>query len=97
MPLAEDKVEGPSPQLEYLGILLDSVALEARPAPQRFWEIHQELSTWSTCTHCRKQKLLSLISILSFAAKVIPAGRTFLHRMLDLTITAFYPSRTPST
>lgn len=89
MPLAEDKVEGPSSQLEYLGILLDSVALEARLTPKRLREIHQALSTWSTCTHCRKQKLLSLIGILSFAAKVVPADKTFLRRMIDLTTTAF--------
>ena len=45
VPLAEVKVEGPSLQLEYLGILLDSVALEARLSPQRLQEIHQSLTT----------------------------------------------------
>ena len=34
-----------------------------------------------------KQELLSLIGTLSFAAKVVPAGRTFLRRMIDLSTT----------
>ena len=87
MPLAEDKVDGPSTQLEYLEILLDSLALEARLSPERLLEIHQSLSTWSTRTHCRKQELLSLIGTLSFAAKVVPAGSTFLRRMIDTATT----------
>ena len=81
-------MEGPSLQLEYLGILLDSVALEARLSPQRLQEIHQSLNTWSLRTHCRKQELLSLIGTLSFAARVVPAGSTFLRRMIDLATTA---------
>ena len=87
VPLAEDKVDGPSMQLEYLRILLDSLALEARLSPERLLEIHQSLSTWSTRTHCRKQELLSLIGTLSFAAKVVPAGSTFLRRMIDTATT----------
>ena len=34
---------------------------------------------------CTKQQLLSLIGKLSFACKVVPAGRTFLCRMIDLS------------
>ena len=35
------------------------------------------------CSH--KWDLLSLIGLLSFAAKVVPPGRTFLRRMIDLS------------
>ena len=34
---------------------------------------------------CTKQQLLSLIGKLSFACKVVPAGRIFLCRMIDLS------------
>ena len=33
-----------------------------------------------------KHELLSLIGKLSFACKVLPAGRIFLHRLIDLSI-----------
>ena len=66
-PLAEEKREGPTTCLEYLGILLDSTALEARLPPHKLEGIHQALRRWAARTQCRKQELLSLIGTLSFA------------------------------
>ena len=86
VPLAEDKMEGPSTTLEYLGITLDSANLEARLSPEKLQDIHTSLDQWSGRQHCAKSELLSLIGTLSFAAKVVPAGRTFLRRMIDLSI-----------
>ena len=37
---------------------------------------------------CTKRQLLSLIGKLSFACKVVPAGRIFLRRLLNLSMTA---------
>ena len=34
---------------------------------------------------CKKQELLSLIGKLSFACKVVPSGRIFLHRLIGLS------------
>ena len=87
VPLAEDKMEGPSTTLEYLGITLDSANLEARLSPEKLQDIHTSLDQWSGRQHCAKSELLSLIGTLSFAAKVVPAGRTFLRRMIDLSMT----------
>ena len=85
IPLAEDKREGPTTCLEYLGILLDSASLEARLPPNRLKDIHQALGAWANSSSCSKRELLSLIGTLSFAAKVVPASRTFLRRMIDLS------------
>ena len=87
VPLAEDKVDGPSTTIPFLGITLDSVQLEARLPPDKLTRIKQELQTWSTKETTSKRELLSLIGTLSFAAKVIPPGRTFLRRMIDLAST----------
>ena len=87
IPLAEDKLEGPSTQLAYLGILLDSEALEARLPLDKLADLHASISTWRGRSHCVKQELLSFIGTLSFAAKVVPAGRTFLRRMINLSTT----------
>ena len=94
--LAEEKVEGPTTCLEYLGILLDSIALEAWLPPDKLDDIHQALHRWSTQTECRKQELLSLIGTLRFAAKVVPAGQSFLRRMIDTSTTARNPQETIS-
>ena len=85
VPLAADKIESPSTTLEYLGILLDSSLLEARLSAAK---LHTSLAQWSGRQGRSKQELLSLIGTLSFAAKVVPAGRTFLRRMIDLSTTA---------
>ena len=41
---------------------------------------------------CTKHDLLSLIGKLSFAAKIIPPGRTFLRHLIDLSTTVARPS-----
>ena len=92
IPLAEDKREGPTTQLEYLGILLDSDALEARLPSDKLHDIRASLQQWLDRIQCTKHELLSLIGTLSFAAKVVPAGRTFLRRMIDLSTTATQPT-----
>ena len=81
-------MEGPSTSLEYLGILLDSASLEALLPPDKLQDIHSALNQWMARQQSSKQELLSLIGTLSFAAKVVPAGRTFLRRMIDLSTTA---------
>ena len=88
IPLAEDKLAGPTTELEYLGILLDSAELEARLPPDKLHDIKSSLHQWTDRSQCSKRDLLSLIGTLSFAAKVVPAGRTFLRRMIDLSTTA---------
>jgi hypothetical protein len=85
VPLADDKREGPTTCLEYLGIILDSAFLEARLPPDKFQDIHHSLDIWATRSSCSKRELLSLIGTLSFADKVVPAGRTFLRSMIDLS------------
>ena len=82
-PLAAEKLEGPATVLEFLSILLDSDKLEARLPPDKLEDLHHALSAWETKRSCTKRELLSLIGTLSFAAKVVPAGRTFLHRLID--------------
>ena len=46
-----------------------------------------ELQSFTTRKKCTKRQLLSLIGKLSFACKVVPAGRIFLRRLIDLSMT----------
>ena len=95
-PPGRRETRGTTTCLEYLGILLDSTALEARLPPDKLEDIHQALHRWSARTQCKKQELLSLIGTLSFSAKVVPAGRSFLRRMIDTSTTARTPQETIS-
>ena len=81
--IADEKLEGPATSIVFLGILLDTVALEARLPTEKLYAIKAELCQWLSRTSCTKRELLSLIGLLSFAAKVVPPGRTFLRRMID--------------
>ena len=86
-PVKPEKVLGPSTILPILGILLETVAGEARLPDDKLTALKQELQYFhslATTNHmCTKRQLLSLIGKLAFACKVIPAGRIFLRRLLD--------------
>jgi hypothetical protein len=84
MPIALDKLVGPSTQLTYLGIEIDSIAMEARLDAARLATTKEMLSAWSEQSRCSHRDLLSLIGTLSFVAKVVRPGRIFLRRMINL-------------
>ena len=73
----------PTTCLTFLGVQLDTVAGVASLPTDKLTAILQELHTFSTLTRCTKRALLSLIGKLSFAAKVIPAWRIFIQRLID--------------
>ena len=77
-------MEGPSTLLTVLGIELDSLLLQARLPQEKFDRIHTLLVSWSLKRHCTRKELESLIGNLQHACKVVPSGRTFLRRMVNL-------------
>ncbi len=82
-----EKVQGPATTLTILGIELDTVLKQARLPSEKLTALLEELSRFSSLyscqSRCTKRQLLSLIGKLAFACKVIPAGRSFLRRLLD--------------
>ena len=48
IPLALNKAEGPSTTLEFLGILLDTVRMEARLPPEKLARIQTSIQEWLT-------------------------------------------------
>ena len=67
-----------------LGILLDSSKWEMRLPVDKLAALQTDIQSWLECRQCTKRQLLSLVGSLSFAAKVVPPGRTFVRRLLDL-------------
>ena len=87
VPLAEDKLVGPTNNITFLGIEIDSVAGVIRLPQEKLDDLMKKLSEWNNRKKCTKRELLSLIGSLSFTCKVIKCGRFFLRRLIDLSST----------
>ena len=61
--------------------------MEARLSPTKIQKINEPGHLISQKEKCTKRELLSLISSVSFAARVVVPGRTFLSRMICLSCT----------
>ena len=91
IPIAVNKTEGPCTTLEFMGIILDTVRMEARLPADKVERIQASLALFQTKKTCTLKELQSLIGTLNFAFKVIPPGRPFLQRMIELTRTVSKP------
>ena len=87
VPLAPDKLVGPSKKLVFLGIEIDAELMIISLPEDKLSEIMSMLDFWSHRKKCTKRELLSLIGSLSFASKIIKCGRLFLRRLIDLSTT----------
>ena len=85
LPPEPEKDEGPATTISFLGMELDSAALEVRLPPEKLHRMRAELARWRGRKACRKRELLSLIGVLSHACKAVRAGRSFLRRLIDLS------------
>ena len=84
IPLHPDKLEGPLTCLTILAIELDSLNLQAHFPQDKFDRMTALLEDWSQKRWCKRKELESLIGHLQHACKVVPQGRSFLRRMINL-------------
>ena len=84
-PVVASKTVGPSQVIEFMGIVLDSVRMEARLPQDKLARINELLSSFKKRRSVRLVELQSLIGTLQFACKVVVPGRTFLQRAINLT------------
>ena len=59
--------------------------MEIRLPTEKLAEVMGLLESWTATKKCTKRALLALIGKLSFCARIIPSGRTFLRRLIDLS------------
>lgn len=85
IPLSIKKTIGPLTELEFLGIILDSVNMQAKLPADKVQRLTDMLKTFCQMKFCTKLKLLSLLGHMSFASKVIVPGRSFMSYLLELT------------
>lgn len=84
VPLAEEKIEGPCTCLSFLGIELDSSSMQARLPQDKLDRLGQELAQWQDKKSCTRRELEHLVGLLQFACKVVPQGRPFVRRLINL-------------
>ena len=85
VPLAEEKIEGPTTSLVFLGILINSVRRELRLPPEKLDRLCCQLRGWLQRKRCTKRELLSIAGQLQHSAMAVWPGRTFLRRLFDLS------------
>ena len=88
LPVATEKDEGPATAISFVGIELDSGAMEIRLPQDKLTRLKSDLAGWRGRKACKKRDLLSLIGVLSHACKAFRAGRSFLRRLIDLSMLA---------
>ena len=87
-PVEPEKDEGPTTCITFLGLELNSEALELRLPMEKLSSMRAHLRSWRGRKACKKRELLSLIGILAHASKVVRAGRSFVRRLIDLASSA---------
>ena len=84
VPVAPHKCVGPLTRITFLGIEVDTVALELRLPGEKLEKLRQLIVDWQSRKSCKKQDLESLTGHLCHACKVVRPGRRFLRGMFDL-------------
>ena len=81
IPLAMEKVTGPTTLLTFLGITLDTVQMEARLPPEKLDRMRKTVALWLPKKKATKRDILSLVGLLQHTTKIVRLGRTFIRRM----------------
>lgn len=84
IPLSLEKTVGPSTSLEFLGIILDSIKMQASLPEEKLTRIRSIFASFLSSSVVSKRELLSLLGHLNFAMRIIPQGRSFISRLLSL-------------
>ena len=84
IPIADEKVAGPNQTMVFLGIVLDTLLLEARLPADKLAEIRLMLNNLLSSPSLTVGSLDQFLGKLSFASRVIVPGRTFTRRLWDL-------------
>ena len=91
VPVAAEKTEGPASTIVFLGIEIDTWAMEIRLPQDKLRNLQRVLEEWSRKQHCCRWELESLLGLLGHACCVVVEGRTFLRRLFELLAVARKP------
>ena len=87
IPISEKKTEGPTTCLTYLGIILDTIKMEARLPEDKVKRMVLFIDDILKKKSCTKLELLQLLGHFNFATRVILPGRAFVSYLIQLSTT----------
>jgi len=82
--VAEDKLEGPTTKLVFLGFEIDTVAGEIQLPHSKLSDLKLTISSWISKKSCTKRELESITGRLAHASQVVQPGKTFMGRLFAL-------------
>lgn len=86
VPIAEEKTEGPSEILEFLGVQLDSTKMHAVLPDNKIHKLSQLIDETLQAKKVTLKDMQVLLGNMCFAASVIRPGRAFSRRLIATTI-----------
>ena len=90
LPMAADKLEGPTTCLTFLGMELDTINLQMTLPAEKLARLKIMLRKWARLLSCQKRELQLLVRLLHDASIVVTPGRTFLRRLINLIKSAHH-------
>ena len=92
VPIEESKLEGPSSCLTFLGIEVDTIALQLRLPQEKLVNLKELLGYNVFRKSITKKDLQKLAGLLQFATKVVQPGRPFLRRLYAMQEIGSHPN-----
>jgi len=85
VPIKQEKTQNATQVITFMGLELDSVAMEARLPHDKLAKLRLQLNQASKSRKITLKNLQSLLGLLNFCCQVIEPGPCFLRRLIDLT------------
>jgi len=85
LPAQEDDL--PTTSIQFLGLMLDSLAMEMCLPQEKLTYLHGILCDWLVHKQCNLQELQELIGFLQFCAQVIPHSCSFICSLINFSMT----------
>lgn len=79
------KIVYPTTKLTFWGLKFDNVCFQVRLSQDKLDNLKSDVEKFQNKKSAKLRKLQSLIGMLNFACNVVPYGRIFLSRLINLT------------
>lgn len=82
VPYKPSKLEGPSTELTFLGIQINTNKFSASVSEEKKQKIMNLLTEWHNKKWCHKKDIQSIVGSLMWLCQVIPQGRPFVQQFI---------------
>lgn len=84
VPIAENKTQGPTTVITFLGLTIDTILMMVRIPEDKLEKLKSSLQYLLTRKKIFLKEFESLVGLLSFCSRAIPSSRAFIRRFYDL-------------